>query len=278
MTHLLNFELRKLFYKPRTYLSMALVGILVGLIFWGLKSEGEVAIDYLLQALKTNFVIEGRVLNAWLVIYFTLNTLWIHVPILIIIVTGDLFSSELESGTIRLIITRPISRTSLVLVKHATAIVFVALFVLFWAILTVLPSFPLFGGGDLVVLFNGLQILEEPVLPWRFLLAFGFGFLGMSALAVFSVAVSFFTRRSLITILITLGVLVISTLLQTLASGLFKGWENFLITYQLAQWQLFFYTEPDWAGIGYSALWLLLFSLLCVLASIWRFNRLKITE
>ncbi|RKD90203.1 ABC transporter permease [Mangrovibacterium diazotrophicum] len=278
MMRLLNFELHKLLYKPRTYLSMALVGVLVLLIFWGLKSEGEVAIDYLLQALKANFVLEGRLLNAWLVIYFTLNTLWIHVPILIIIVTGDLFSSELESGTIRLIITRPIRRSSLVLAKHLTAIAFVFLFVLFWSLLTVLPSFSLFGGGDLVVLFNGLQILEESVLPWRFVAAFAFGFLGMSALAVFSVTVSFFTRRSLVTILITLGAIVISTLLQTLASGLFHGWENFLITYQLAQWQLFFYTTPDWANIVFAASWLVLFSLLCIVVSIWRFNRLKITE
>ncbi len=278
MIRLLKFELRKLLYKPRTYLSLALVAILIILIFWGLKSEGEVAIEYLLQALKANFLIEGNVLNAWLVIYFTLNTLWIHVPVLIVIVTGDLFSSELESGTIRLIATRPIKRSSLVLAKHTTAVIFVLLFVLVWSLIAVLPSFSLFGGGDLVVLFNGLQILEEKLLPMRFFLSFCFGFLGMSALAVFSVAVSFFTRRSLVTILITLGTIVISTLLQTLATGLFPGWENFLITYQLAQWQLFFYTTPDWAGIGFSAAWLLVFSLLCVGVSIWRYNRLKITE
>lgn len=278
MIRLLNFELQKLLYKPRTYLSIALVAFLVILIFWGLKSEGEAAIDYLLKALKANFILEGNVLNAWLVIYFTLNTLWIHVPVLIVIVTGDLFSSELETGTIRLVATRPIRRSSLVWAKQLTAIFFVFLFMLVWSLIAVLPSFKLFGSGDLVVLFNGLQILEEKVLPLRFFLSFCFGFLGMSTLAIFSVTVSFFTRRSLVTILITLGTIVISTLLQTLAGGLFPGWENFLITYQLAQWQLFFYSTPDWAGIAFAAAWLLLFSLLCIGVSIIRFNRLKITE
>lgn len=265
-------------HRQRTYLSIGLMAVLVLLIFWGLKSEGESALDYLLKTLSDNFIINGNILNGYLASFLILNTLWIHIPVLIVIVTGDLFSSELETGTIRLLLTRPVKRYQLVAVKQLTAVLFVLAFMLFWALITLWPGLLLFGRGDLVVIFGGLQILEEAELLWRFMAAFGFALLGMSALAIFSVTVSFFTRKSLITILISLGILVISTLLQTLAPSIFKGWEIFLITHHLAQWQLFFYTQPDWIAIQQSVLWLLSFSALCITASIVQFNRLKITE
>lgn len=278
MIRLLHFELIKLFRRSRTYLSMGLMVVLVALIFWGLKSEGEKTIDYLLKLLNNNFIVNGNILNGYLVIYMILNTLWIHVPVLIVIVTGDLYSSELESGTIRLIGTRPIKRYKLVFVKHFTAIIFVFVFMAIWALISIWPAFYLFGKGDLAVVFSGLQILEESELFRRFIGAFLFAFLGMSSFAIFSVAISFFTRKSLTAILIAMGIMVISTLLQTLAPTLFTGWESFLLTYHLSQWQLFFYSDLDVAGIQQSVFWLTGFSAICVFASIIRFNVLKITE
>ena len=278
MMRLIRFELIKMMHRPRTYLCVGLMAILVGLIFWGLKSEGENAVGYVFQALDKNFILQGTILNGYFVAFLILNTLWIHVPILIVIVTSDLFSSELESGTIRLVLTRSVSRTKLALTKHFTALIFVLIFLLFWASISFWPGIMLFGRGDLIVFFNGLQILEEKELLWRFLPAFGFAFLGMGSFAIFSVTISFFTRKSLVTILISLGVLVISTLLQTLSPTIFPGWQSFLLTYHLTQWQLFFYTNIDWTGILTSVIWLLCFSGICIMASLIRFNRMKITE
>jgi len=278
MIRLLQIELIKLFHRSRTYLSVGLMLILIALIFWGLKSEGEKTIDYLLKLLNNNFIVNGNILNGYLVIYMILNTLWIHVPVLIVIVTGDLFSSELENGTIRLIGTRPVKRYKLVLVKHLTSVIFVFVFMAIWALLSVWLGFLLFGKGDLAVVFNGLQILEEKELTWRLIGAFLFAFLGMSSFALFSVAVSFFTRKSLTAILIAMGIMVISTLLQTLAPTLFTGWDRFLLTYHLSQWQLFFYSDLDVNAIMHSVFWLIGFSIFCVFASIVRFNVLKITE
>ncbi|HSH20905.1 MAG TPA: ABC transporter permease subunit [Draconibacterium sp.] len=278
MKRILLIELTKILHRTRSFLSIGLMAILIGLIFWGLKSQGESALDYILQALNRNFIVNGNILNGYLAIYIILNTLWIHVPILIVIVTGDLFSSELETGTIRLLLSRPVKRYKLILVKYLTAVIFVFFFILIWSVFSVLPALLLFGKGDLIVVFNGLQILEEKVLFTRFVLAFGFAFIGMSAFAIFSVAVSIFTRKTLNAILITLGFLVISTLLQTLAPTLFVGWESFLITHHLARWQLLFYSEPDFMDVLNSVIWLLGFSVVCILASLIRFNRLKITE
>ena len=278
MNRLINIEITKMLRRTRTFLSIWLMFVLVGLIFWGLKSQGENALNYILQALERNFIVNGNILNGYLVIYVILNTLWIHVPILIVIVTGDLFSSELEAGTIRILLSRPVKRYKLVMSKYIIAVLFVFVFMFIWAVISVFPALFLFGRGDLVVVFNGLQILEEKVLFARFAAAFGFAFIGMSAFAIFSVMVSIFTRKTLNAILITLGLLVISTLLQTLAPTLFVGWESFLITHHLARWQQLFYSEPDFAAVLNSIIWLTGFSIICIVASLIRFNRLKITE
>jgi ABC-2 type transport system permease protein len=252
--------------------------VLVGLIFWGLKSQGESALDYVLQALNRDFIVDGNILNGYLVLYIILNTLWIHIPVLIVIVTGDLFSSELESGTIRILLTRPISRGKLILAKYISAIIFVLVFMIIWAIVSVLPALLIFGKGDLIVVFNGIQIIEEKELLLKYSSAFLFAILGMSTFAIFSVSVSVFTRKSLNAILITLGFVVISTLLQTLAPTIFKGWESFLITHHLAKWQSLFYSQSGDSEVLTSTIWLLTFSASCVLASFFRFKRLKITE
>ena len=278
MRHLLQFEVIKLTHRPRTFLSIGLMLILVGLIFWGLKSEGENALVYLFQSLGDNFLMQGTILNGYMVSFLILNTLWIHIPVLIVIVTADLFSSELESGTIRLLMTRPISRNRVALAKFCTAVFYVFFFVLIFTIISLGLALLLFGSGDLIVAFNGLQIIPETDLLWRFFAAFGYAFLAMSTFAVLSVTISFFTRKSLVAILITLGVIVISTLLQTLAASLFIGWEFFLITYHFTQWQLFFYSEIDWISLLNSAIWLICFSGLCIVVSLIRFNKLKITE
>jgi ABC-2 type transport system permease protein len=278
MRQLLKFELIKLMHRPRTFLSVGLMLVLVGLIFWGLQSEGENALEYLFRALGDNFLIQGNILNGYMVSFLILNTLWIHIPILLVIVTGDLFSSELETGTIRLLMTRPISRNRVAISKFCTAVLYVFFFVLIFTIFSLGLALVLFGDGDLIVAFNGLQIIPETDLLWRFFAAFGYSFLAMSSFAIFSVMVSFFTRKSLVAILITIGVMVISTLLQTLAASLFIGWESFLITYHFSQWQLFFYSEVDGISILNSAMWLVGFSGICILVSLLRFNTLKITE
>lgn len=278
MSQLLIFELKKLMHRPRTFLSIGLMLVLVGLIFWGLKSEGENAMAYVFQSLGDNFLMQGTILNGYMVCFLILNTLWIHIPVLIVIVTADLFCSELETGTIRLLMTRPISRNRIALAKFFTAIIYVFFFILIFTSLSLGLALFLFGSDDLIVAFNGLQIIPEEDLLWRFFAAFGYAVLAMSTFAIFSVTISFFTRKALVTILITIGVIVISTLLQTLAATLFFGWEFFLITYHFTQWQLFFYAEIDWISLLNSSIWLMVFSGICVLVSLIRFNTLKITE
>ena len=50
--------------------------------------------------------------------YILLNSLIIHIPILICLVTGDAIAGEASSGTLRLILQRPFSRNQIYLAKE----------------------------------------------------------------------------------------------------------------------------------------------------------------
>ena len=73
--------------------------------------------DFALQALKDRFEINGQLLNGYFICYLVLQTLLIHVPLLITLVAGDVLSGEANMGTLRMLLTKPISRTTILLSK-----------------------------------------------------------------------------------------------------------------------------------------------------------------
>lgn len=278
MITLIKIELIKLVKKSRFYISFLLLFILITLLYTGLTLEGENLVDYVLTGLMRQFTIEGNILNGYFISFLMLGSLYVHIPILIAIVTGDLLSSELESGTARLYLTRPVKRRNWLFAKFIVAVIFVVLFMLFLSIIIIVPGVLLFGAGDVIVLFQGFEIIEQSTFYSRFFGALLYSILGMSAFGVFTVVLSAFVKRSISTILITLGILIISTLLQNFAPGVFESWKPFLFTYHLSQWQLFFFAEIPWIEIYQSTLWLVIFSLLGIVITTFRFNKMHILE
>lgn len=278
MKALLQIEFYKLLKRNRTYISFALLAVLIGLLYTGLILEGENLVDFVIASVTRQFVLEGNILNGYFIPFLTLGSLFIHIPILIVIVTGDILSSEMENGTSRLYLSRPITRNAWLLSKFAIAIFFVIVFMLFLASIAVLPGILFFGKGDIIVLFQGFEVIEQSEVPLRFIGALSFATLAMATFGVFTVALSVFVKRSLSTILITLGVLIISTLLQNFAPGVFESWKPFLFTYHMSQWQLFFFSEIPVSEITTSAIWLFLFSGVSIIISLIAFRKMNILE
>src|SRR5580765_6529728 len=117
MWKLLKIELFKIFKRPRTYISFGAVLFLVAIIQFGLKVDGDSYIEFMLRDVSVSLDIEGKVLNGYLVCHIILQLLLIHVPLLITIIAGDLISGEANMGTLRLLLTKPVSRTEVVLAK-----------------------------------------------------------------------------------------------------------------------------------------------------------------
>lgn len=124
MWKLLQIELYKIFRRPRTYISFAAITALIGVIQLGLKMDGDAYVDFLMSSLKDNFEFDGKILNAYLVCYIILQLLLIHVPLLISLIAADMISGEANMGTLRLLLTKPVSKTEFILAKFFASAVY----------------------------------------------------------------------------------------------------------------------------------------------------------
>src|SRR5262245_66522561 len=100
MLTLVWIELQKLFCRSRSYIAFIAIGLIVGVIEWGLRLEGRQVLQLLLQNLHEAFLFQGHLLNGYLVTCLLLNGLLLHVPILIALVTGVLVCGIALAGSL----------------------------------------------------------------------------------------------------------------------------------------------------------------------------------
>ena len=184
MKTLIQLELYKIFRKPRTYIAFVAITALVVIIQVGFYLDGENFLDFTLLPLRSSFAVEGNIMNGYFMCYVILQLLLVHVPILISLVAGDMVSGEAGMGTLRLLLTKPVSRAGFLLSKFIAASVYTFLLLVWMAFLGLALSMMIFGVDDLVVMKSEVVtfILEKDVL-WRYGVTFIFATLAMLTVA-----------------------------------------------------------------------------------------------
>ena len=140
-------ELLKIAYKPRSYIGIGGIVLIIGLILFALKLDGQFYISIITGQFEQSLSFEGHILNGNLIAFIILQMLIIHVPLLIAFVTGDMISGESAMGTIRLLLTKPISRSSILLSKFLASCVYTLVVVLCLVFMSVVLGKLLFGTG-----------------------------------------------------------------------------------------------------------------------------------
>lgn len=278
MKRLLQIELYKLFRSNRTYLTFGIAIIIMLIINLGLFTDGKELFAFLLQSINEYFFLEGNVINGYLIAYLALNTLWVHIPILIIIVTSYIVSSEFEYGTIRMLLTQPVSRSQVLLAKVIATKIFVICFMIIIAVFALVPSILIFETGDVIVFIDGIQFLEETSFLWRFFMSIGFAIIAMFAFSCMTMYFALIFKNTLTSILLAFGILILFTLLQTFVFGIFSSWQPFLFTYHFAKWQLFFMNDIPYDSILNSVYFLLGMSAIFLGFSFLKFNKMTISQ
>ncbi|MCU0404219.1 MAG: ABC transporter permease, partial [Chitinophagaceae bacterium] len=193
---------------------------------------------------------EGNVLNGYFVCFLVLNTLLIQVPLLVALVTGDLIAGEANMGTLRLLLTKPVSRTELLLGKFVAGLCYTFLLLVWMAILSLFLSMLFFGTGDLLV-NKSYTIIQFYVdnkgddVFWRYLAAFGLAFLALSAVAALSFMLSVFAENSIGPIVTTMSIIIVFTIISTMDLPLFNRINPFLFTSYMTSWKGFFNMATD---------------------------------
>jgi len=275
---LIHIELYKLFRSYRTYITLVITVLLMLVINLGLYSDGDRLFDFFMESVSEYFYLDGKVLNGYLITYLALNTLWVHIPVLIVIVTAHLFSSEFELGTIRLLLTQPISRTGLFTAKLVAMIVFNLIFMLLVVLSALIPALLLFGKGDVVIFIDGIQVLEEASFLPRLVYAGLFSTLSMIAFSSLSMYFGLVFKNTLTSILLSMGILILFTLLQQFVFGIFSSWQPFLFTYHFSKWQLIFVKDVPVESLWNSVYFLLAMTLVFVFLSWYKFEKMNISE
>ena len=210
---MIGVELRKLFRRPRTWVTIAvlnalpvLVAVLVQLTDLAPRpGEGPP----FLSAVLTNGAL------------FPLAALGIvlplFLPIAVAVVAGDSIAGEAQAGTLRYLLVRPAGRTRLLVAKLVAVIAFVLVTVLVVAGVGYVVGTTLFdaqpvGGGTSV---SGTSLSQQE-LAVRSLMAIGYVTVSMLGVAAFGLFFSTLTDSPLAAALGALAVLVASSLLFTL--------------------------------------------------------------
>ena len=219
--------------------------------------------DMVVQNIKDRFLFEGEIINVYLVTYMVLSTLWIHVPILVALVTGDLLAGEANSGTLRILLTRPVSRVQLVIAKFFAGWIYTLMLIILMTILSLGLGWFIFGTGDLMVVTNKVNFFESGDLLWRFFCAYGYGLLAMTTVGALSFLLSAFSDNSIGPIIGTIALIIGITIISTVGKPILGNVNDYIFTTYLPSWHLFFFTELDkselWKAFSVQLVYIFLF-------------------
>jgi ABC-2 type transport system permease protein len=183
MWQLLQIELYKIFRRPRTYIAFGAIAALITLLQFGLKVDGQEYADFMLQSLG-NFDVQGKLLNGYMVCYLILQLMLVHVPLLVTLVAADMISGEANIGTLRLMLSKPYSRASVVLAKFFATCIYTLLLLIWVALLALFVSVLIFGTSDLFLMKTEyIVIIKQDDVFWRYCCAFGFAFISLITVA-----------------------------------------------------------------------------------------------
>ena len=254
MLQLLRIELFKIFKRPRTYIAFGAIAAIVFLIQIALKFDGKAYIDLLMSNLTGSFdfsdEFKGKLLNGYLICFLILNTLLIQMPLLVALIAGDSIAGEANMGTLRLSLTKPISRTKYMLVKFTASVIYTIGLLVWMAILALFGSLLIFGSNDMVVLrAEGIEQMEHFDVMWRYFAAFGYAAVALTTVAALSFLLSVFAENSIGPIIATMSIVIVFTILSEMNIPIYdETVKPYLFTTHMVAWKGFFYVKANAEG------------------------------
>ena len=255
MWRLLQIELFKISKRPRTYIAFAAITAIVFIFQFAFKADGQSYMDLMMQSAKDEFSFDRiQAINGYFMCYIILNTLLIQVPILVALIAADSISGEANMGTLRLLISKPVSRTQIILVKFAAATIFTIFLLLWMAIAALFLSIIIFGTGDMLVFRTKgtesmIMLITKDDVMWRYYAAFAYATVALTVIAALSLLLSIFAENSIGPIIATVCIVIVCTIISNINVPIIdRNVKPFLFTSYLVGWKGFFYIGTDETG------------------------------
>lgn len=230
--------------------------------------------NFMMASVQTAFTLEGNMMNGYFIFFMILQTLLVHVPLLISLVAGDIVAGEANMGTLRMLVAKPVSRTSIILSKFWSTCIYTVLLLTFMALLGLLGSMLLFGTSDLLVFkTDKLLLINRSDILWRYGASYGFAALSMITVASLAFLFSVFAENSIGPIIAAMSVIIVSTILTTMDIPFFNAIKPYLFTNHMLNWKGFFDRPIDKPEVLKSALFLIAHITLFVSLSVYIFKK-----
>jgi ABC-2 type transport system permease protein len=250
-------EIFKTFSRWRTYIGFGFIALVVILTEVVMKLSANEIMFRMMRSFQKDFLIFGNLLNGWFVTAFIMNSLHFHIPFLITLVAGDIVSSEATSGTVRLLLIRPPSRSKIITAKYLASLFYTAAIVLFLAFMCIFLGLALFGSGDLIMNFATrfrIVFIPEAEIPVRMLLAFAAAIWSMTVVTSIAFLFSTLAENSIGPIIGTMAVVVVFFVLGNFPFDFFRTLNPYLFTTYMTFWQRLLDDPIPWQEIARSAL------------------------
>lgn len=240
MIKLVGIELYKIFRKWRTYIGFIAIFVMTGIVQTAMYFTRDRFVEATTRGLSDAFLIQGNFFNGYVIAYLILNALFVHIPFLIVLVGGDLFAGEATAGTYRVMLTRPVSRISLVTSKFIAGFVYVFLLIAFLLLLSLGGSLLLFGSGELLVFKEKIIIYTGGEILWRLFSAYGFSILSMCMVMALSIFFSSMVSNAIGPIVSTMAVIIVFLILSAIPVEVLQNMRPYFFTSHLSAWSDFF--------------------------------------
>jgi ABC-2 type transport system permease protein len=268
---LIDFEVRKLFRQKYAYIGVAVILLLTVLCSVGVYLHRTRA-----EAKGRNF--EGRMIAELINAVTFAETLllpgvYMLLPMVVAIFAAGSFAGEIQSGLVRTVAVRPVSRW-MILVAKLTALSVYSYFLLLALLLVSLGlGTALFGfSGDVITADpqlwgspKALFIMSGDIAWQRMLLSYFFAGYSMISICAMALMFSAILKRSTIAAVVPLGVYYTSHILGWLP--LLESIQRFLPTRYLMVWKYFLAPEIPWADILHDGAFLAVYTLAYLLVA-----------
>ena len=278
MFNLIKNEFIKTFYKKRTYISFLLITIIMPFIIFAIKNGGSSLELKIYGQLQDSFIFFGTLINGYFASYIIIAVLISHMPFLSTIVASEIVSGEYSKGTFRMYLTRPISRSEVILSKLIIVYIYTTLMMLFFYLYTVILSIIILGTGDLAVFHNGLLFLDQSDIIWRFVLAYIISNSIMLTITSLCFLFSTISKNSVTPIISTISIVFIGTAISFIPINFFEQVNPYLFTGYIDLFLTAFYDPIPKDKITLSILVSITWSVIFVSLSFYFFNKKDILD
>lgn len=241
-------ELIKLFAKKRTYIGFGafLVTQTVMLLMFRYTNWHR----DLERMLNTNgYVPDDFISDLTVAVQMLIPQILLLMPLYTTLVGGDMVAKEAEDGTLRMILSRPISRFRLLFVKWVTGIIFAMVLVISLGATALLFARVVFPWNGMFVFVPGqaFDLLPAGLGVERYALAQMA--LGVNAVVMASIAFMFscFNMKPAAATILALSFLFLNAVME--AIPFFDRFQEWFITYHFKSWLRLFHDPIPWAQV-----------------------------